>query len=77
MDIIEDCDENLKRSGLVRSIDVTTQVTVAEWLKHLPATLEVTGSRPTFGDISEIYFLESIQSTTRWDLKWSLWHCGN
>ena len=30
--------------------------TVAEWLTHSPATLEVTGSRPTFGGISEIYF---------------------
>ena len=28
--------------------------TVAEWLKHSPATLEVMGSRPTFGGISEI-----------------------
>ena len=32
------------------------------YLKHSPATLEVTGSRPTFGSISEIYFLESIVS---------------
>ena len=51
--------------------------TVAEWLKHSPATLEVTGSRPTFGGISEIYFLESIQSPARRDLKLSVWHCGN
>ena len=30
--------------------------TVAEWLKHSPATLEVTCSHPTFGGIPEIYF---------------------
>ena len=28
--------------------------TVAEWPTHSPATLEVMGSRPTFGGISEI-----------------------
>ena len=51
--------------------------TVAEWLKHSHATLEVTGSRPTFGGISDIYSLESIQSPARRDLKWSVCHCGN
>jgi len=39
-----------------------TQFTVAEWLTHLTATLEVMGLRPTLGDISDIYFLESIVS---------------
>jgi hypothetical protein len=29
---------------------------VAEWLKHSPAMQEVTGSRPTFGSIPDIYF---------------------
>jgi len=28
--------------------------TVAEWLTHSPATLDVTGSRPNSGDFSEI-----------------------
>jgi len=31
--------------------------TVVEWLTHLAATLEVMGSRPSLGDISEIYFI--------------------
>jgi len=30
------------------------------------------GSRPSLGDISEIYFLESIQSLAQRDLKWSV-----
>jgi len=29
---------------------------LAEWLTHSPATLMVTGSRPSFGDISEVKF---------------------
>jgi len=45
------------------------QFTVAEWLAHLAATLEVMGSRSSFGDISEIYFLESIQFLAQRDLK--------
>ena len=36
--------------------DSYSRFTVTEWLKHSPATLEVTGSRPTFGGVSEIYF---------------------
>jgi len=46
--------------------------TVAEWLTHVAATLEVKGSRPSLGDISEIYFLKSIQSVAQSDLKWSV-----
>jgi len=46
--------------------------TVAEWLTNLTATLEVMGSRPSLSDISEIYFLESIQSLAQRDLKWSV-----
>jgi len=49
--------------------------TVAESLTHLAATLamlEVTGSRPSFCDISEIRFLESIQYPAHRDLKWSM-----
>jgi len=34
--------------------------------------LEVMGSRPSFGDNSEIHFLESIQSLAQRDLKWSV-----
>jgi len=49
-----------------------SRFTVAEWLMHLAATLEVIGSRPSLGDISDIYFLESIQSLTQRDLKWSV-----
>jgi len=44
---------------------------MAEWLTHSIAMLEVMGSRPSLGDISEIYFLESIQSLAQRDLKWS------
>jgi len=40
-----------------------------EWLTHLAATLEVMGSRPSLSDISEIYFLESIQSLTQRDCR--------
>ena len=36
--------------------DYFCRFTVAEWLTCSPATLEVTGSRPTFGGILEIYF---------------------
>jgi len=43
----------------------------------LAATLEVMGSHPSFGDISEIDFLESIQSPAQRDFKWSVWHSGN
>jgi len=39
--------------------------------------LEVMGSRPSFREISEIQFLESIQSPAQRDFKWSVWHCGN
>jgi len=46
--------------------------TVVERLKHSPATLDVTGSRPNSGDFSEIYFFESIQSPAQRDLKWSV-----
>jgi len=42
--------------------NVVKRFTVAEWLTHFAATLEVMGSRPSLGDISEIYFLEPIQS---------------
>jgi len=45
---------------------------VAEWLTHLAATLEVMGSCPIISDISEINFLESIQSVAQRDLKWSV-----
>jgi len=41
------------------------QFTVAELLTHLTVTLEVMGLCPSLGDISEIYFLESIQSLTQ------------
>ena len=33
-----------------------SRFTVAKWPTHSPTTLEVTGSRPTFSGISEIYF---------------------
>jgi len=55
---------------------VTSRFTVAEWLTHLAATLEVMGSRPSLGVIYEIYFLESIQSPAQRVLKWSVRHCG-
>jgi len=42
---------------------------VTEWLTHLAATLEFVVSRPSLGDISEIYFLESIQSLAQMDFK--------
>jgi len=41
---------------------------VVEWLTHLAATLKVVGSRPSLGDISAIYFLESMQSLAQRDL---------
>jgi len=41
-------------------LNLKCRFTVAEWLTHLPATLDVTGLRPYSGDFSEIYFLESI-----------------
>jgi len=41
--------------------------TVAEWLTHM-AAMQVTGSMPSFGDISDIRFLESIQSPAQRDL---------
>jgi len=33
-----------------------SRFTVAEWLTHSPATLDITGSCPNSGDYSEIYF---------------------
>jgi len=48
--------------------------TKAEWLTHLAATLEVTGSRPGIGDIYEIYFFEWIQSTAQ---RYSTGLCDN
>jgi len=41
--------------------------TMADWLTHLAATLEVMGSRPSLDDTYEIYFLESIQSPAQRD----------
>jgi len=38
---------------------------------------EVMGSCSSLGNISEIYFLKSIQSPTQSDLKWSMWHFGS
>jgi len=32
------------------------EVKMAEWLTHLPATLKIRGSCPSFGEISEIHF---------------------
>jgi len=43
---------------------------MAEWLTHLAVTLEVMGSRPSLGDICQIYFLELIQSLAHRELKW-------
>jgi len=54
------------------NINVNCRFTVAEWLTYLAAMLEVMGLRPSLGDISEIYFLESIQSLAQRDLKWSV-----
>jgi len=51
---------------------IVCQFTVAEWLTHLAAMVEVMGLRPSLGDISEIYFLESIQYLAQRDLKWSV-----
>jgi len=48
--------------------EVINDVRVA--VTNLAATLEVMGSRPIFGDVSEIHFLESIQSPAQRDLKW-------
>jgi len=53
-------------------ITSSRRFTVAECLTHLAAMLEVMGSRPSLGDISEIYFLESIHSLVQRDLKWSV-----
>jgi hypothetical protein len=47
-------------------------ILVAGWLTHSPATLDVTGSCPSSGDFTEIYFLESIQSPAMGDFKWSV-----
>ena len=41
---------------------------MAKWLTHSPATLEVTGSRPTFGGISEIHMSNRDSPALR-DLK--------
>jgi len=41
---------------------VSCRFMVSEWLTQLAATLEVMSSRPSLGDISEIYSLESILS---------------
>jgi len=38
----------------INSIDGICRFTVAEWLTHLAATLEVMGSRPSLGDIARI-----------------------
>ena len=47
----------LKKAGYVILAYLRGRLIVAEWLTHSPATLEVTGSRPTFSGISEICFL--------------------
>jgi len=54
---------------------ITYQSMLAEWLTHLAATPEVMGSRPSVGNISEMHFLESIQSPTQRDFKWSVQNC--
>jgi len=53
------------------------QSTVADWLTHSPATLDVPGSRRNSGDFSGIYFLESIQSPAQRDFEKSVFHCRN
>jgi len=45
-----------------KTVAISLLIVNSRWLTHLAATLEVMGSRPSFGDISEIYFLESIIS---------------
>jgi len=50
-------------AGLSRVNINSCRFMVAEWLTHWPATLDVTGLRPNSGDVSEIYFLESIVSS--------------
>jgi len=47
---------------------------VAEWLTHSPETLEVTGSHPSLGYISEINFSNRWSPKQR-HLKWSVWDC--
>ena len=47
---------NAKLRGCLIATCAFSWFRVAEWLTHSPTTLEVTGSRPTFGDILEIYF---------------------
>jgi len=37
---------------------------LAEWIKHLASTPEVVGSCFSLGDMSEVYFRESIVSGT-------------
>jgi len=56
----------------VDSDGLQTSITVAEWRTHLAAVLEVMGLCPSFGDISAIHFLESIQSSAQRDLKLSV-----
>jgi len=60
-------------TGIAQRSTVPYRFTVAEWLTHSPAALEVTGSRPSFGDISENDFSNGV-SNTHW-LKWCVWHC--
>jgi len=42
----------------------TAEFTVAEWLTHLAVTLEVMGSHPSLGDISEKNF-ETVKATRK------------
>jgi len=39
--------------------------------------IEVMGSRPSFGDISEIHFIDSIQFPAQRNLNWCVLHCVN
>jgi len=47
--------------------------TVAEWLTHSPAMLEATGSRLSFGDISE----NNLSNQYSLQHKVTVWHCRN
>ena len=51
--------------------------TVAAWLTHSPATLEVTVRIPPSAVILRFKYISNWLSPTRRDLNWPVWHCTN
>jgi len=68
------CGQHVTPSNTYTSIDVDSRQSIHDdWVANALGcnALEVLDSRPSFRNISEIHFLESMQTQVQKNLKWS------